>query len=222
MQKLQNQMKNLRLQQNLKNNQGRTDLPSLLITTSRKTSNRVRTFTRDLWTVLPNTERFNRGGQGLSEVAARVRQAGANAALIISMWKGNPSILSFTSSSEEELASIKVEMAMLRREVNTVKKRINGVAGVFVESNNSDKTRALGEMLATFLDLKVVEVSQLDTTTQESGQSVIWLQDAPAGKILWTHYHTTDGAEIGPRIRVTSLRRGENDEFQYCGRQINN
>lgn len=190
-----------------------TELPSLLITTSRKTSNRVRSFARDLWIVLPNTERFNRGGQGLSEIAARVKQTGAHAALIISMWKGNPSILSFTSSAEEELASIKVEMAMLRREVNTTKKRINGVTGIFVESSSSDKTRALGEMLASFLDLELVEVSHLDTTTQKPGWSLIWLQDAPSGKILWTHYHTTDGTEIGPRIRVTSLRRGENDEL---------
>ena len=206
-------MKKLKLQLNQKSNQGRTDLPRLLITTSRKTSNRVRSFTRDLWTVLPNTERFNRGGQGLSEIASRVRQSGAHAALIISMWKGNPSTLSFTSSTEEELASIKVEMAMLRREVNTAKKRINGIAGVFIESNSSDKTQSLGELLASFLDLELVEVPQLDTSTQKPGQSLIWLQDAPSGKILWTQYHTTDGDEIGPRIRVTSLRRGENDEL---------
>jgi rRNA maturation protein Rpf1 len=173
----------------------------------------VRSFARDLWTVLPSTERFNRGGQGLSEIAARVRQTGAHAALIISMWKGNPSILSFTSSTEEELASIKMEMAMLRREVSAAKNRINGIAGVFVESNSSDKTRALGEMLASLLDIELVEVSQLDTTLQEPSQSLIWLQDISSGKILWTHYHTTDGTEIGPRIRVTSLRRGENDEF---------
>lgn len=186
--------------------QGRTVLPTLLITTSRKTSNRVRSFVRDLWTVLPTTERFNRGGLGLSEIAARVRHTGANAALIISMWKGNPSNLSFTSASKEELASIRVEMAMLRREVNKTKIKINGVVGILIESNSSDRTRFLGDMLASFLDLDVTEGSQLDITTQEPGQSLIWLQDASSGKILWTHYHTTDGAEIGPRIKVTALK----------------
>jgi rRNA maturation protein Rpf1 len=150
---------------------------------------------------------------GLSEIAARVKQTGANAALIISMWKGNPSILSFTSSAEEELASIKVEMAMLRREVSTTKKRINGLSGVFVEAQCSDKTRVLGEMLSAFLNLELREAPQIDATTLDPGQTLIWLQDAPSGKILWTHYHTSDGAEIGPRIRVTSLRRGENDEL---------
>jgi hypothetical protein len=129
------------------------------------------------------------------------------------MWKGNPSILSITSSTEEELASIKIEMAMLRREVNTTKRRINRVTGIFVESNSSEKTLSLGEILASNLDLELVEVPHIDTTTHEPGQSLIWLQDAPSGKILWTHYHTTDGAEIGPRIRVTSFRKGEQDEL---------
>ena len=187
-------------------------MPSLLITTSRKTSNRVRTFARDLWTVLPGTERFNRGGMGLSEIAARVRQTGANAALIISMWKGNPSIVSFTSSSEEELASIKIEMAMLRREVNTVKLRTNAVSGVFVESKSSDKTHVLARLLSTLMNLELKDVSHIDLTNLDPGQTLIWLQDDTSGKILWTHYHTTDGIELGPRIRVTSIRRSEEDE----------
>jgi len=191
---------------------GLTILPTLLITTSRKTSNRVRTFARDLWTVLPGTDRFNRGGMGLSEIAARVGQTGANAALIISMWKGNPSILSFTSSDSKELASIKIEMAMLRREVSTAKKRTNAVAGVFVESQSNYKTCDLGELLSKFLNVDLREVSHIDPTTLDPGQTAIWLQDAVSGKILWTHYHTTDGTEMGPRIRVASLRRSDNDE----------
>jgi rRNA maturation protein Rpf1 len=150
---------------------------------------------------------------GLSEIAARVKQTGANAALIISMWKGNPSILNFTSSTEGELASIKVEMAMLRREVSSAKKRISGISGVFVEAESSDNTRVLAEFLSTLLDLKLTETTYRDTTGLDPGQSLIWLQDAPSGKILWTHYHTSDGAEMGPRIRVTSLRRGENDDL---------
>ena len=47
-------------------------MPSVLITTSRKTSNRVRTFVRDLWATIPDSERFNRGGLGLKELAARM------------------------------------------------------------------------------------------------------------------------------------------------------
>ena len=65
-------------------------MPSLLITTSRRTSNRVRSFSRDLWSVLPGTERFNRGGMGLTELVSRIHNSGAQAALVISIWRGNP------------------------------------------------------------------------------------------------------------------------------------
>ena len=189
---------------------GRIILPSLLITTSRKTSNRVRSFARDLWTVLPGTERFNRGGMGLTELAARVGQSGANAALVISMWKGNPSLLIFTTSTGNEVVTIKMESAKLKREVNpTTNTRFIGNAGVFIKSGSSDITRELGEILASFLNIEMLEIAQPEDVQVEKNWSLIWLEDMPSGKILWTHYHSRTGVEIGPRIRVVSIRRKE-------------
>lgn len=189
---------------------GRTILPSLLITTSRKTSNRVRSFARDLWTVLPGTERFNRGGMGLTELAARVGKSGANAALVISMWKGNPSLLIFTTSTGEEVVTIKMESAKLRREVNSTKNsRFIGTAGVFIKSGSSDITRELGEILSSFLNVEMRESADPMNVQVEDNWSLIWLEDMPSGKILWTHYHSRKGIEIGPRIRVISIRRKE-------------
>lgn len=189
---------------------GRTILPSLLITTSRKTSNRVRSFARDLWTVLPGTERFNRGGMGLTELASRVGQSGANAALVISMWKGNPSLLIFTTSTGNEVVTIKMESAKLKREVNPIMNtRFIGTAGVFIKSGSSDKTRDLGEVLASFLNVKMLKIADPGDVQVKENWSLIWLEDMPAGKILWTHYHSKTGIEIGPRIRVTSIRRKE-------------
>ena len=189
---------------------GRIILPSLLITTSRKTSNRVRSFARDLWTVLPGTERFNRGGMGLTELAARVGQSGANAALVISMWKGNPSLLIFTTSTGNEVVTIKMESAKLKREVNpTTNTRFIGNAGVFIKSGSSDITRELGEILASFLNIEMLEIAQPEDVQVEKNWSLIWLEDMPSGKILWTHYDSRIGIEIGPRIRVVSIRRKE-------------
>lgn len=185
-------------------------MPSLLITTSRKTSNRVRSFARDLWTVLPGTERFNRGGMGRTELAARVGQSGANGALVISMWKGNPSLLLFTSSTGQEIVTVKMESAKLRREVNPSKKtRINGLAGIFVNSGCSDRTRELGDTLSYYLDTDIYEIADPEDVDVEENQTMIWMTDLPSGKTLWTHYHSTDRLEIGPRIRVTSIRRNE-------------
>ena len=168
----------------------------------------MRSFARDLWTVLPDTERFNRGGMGLTELSARVGQSGANAALVISMWKGNPSLLIFTTSTGNEVVTIKMESAKLRREVNPLKNtRIIGTAGVFIKSGSSEKTRELGEVLSTFLDIEMLEMADPIDAKVEKNWSLIWLEDMPSGKILWTHYLNTDAIEIGPRIRVTSIRR---------------
>lgn len=189
---------------------GRTILPSLLITTSRKTSNRVRSFARDLWMVLHGTERFNRGGMGLTELVARVRQSGANAALVISMWKGNPSLLTFTTSNGKEVLSIKIESGKLIREVNPSKKnRVAGIAGVFIKSDCSDETKDLGHLLASFLDVTVIESTKPEDIEVEENWSFIWLEDLPSGKILWTHYFSRNSVELGPRIRVVSYRRNE-------------
>ncbi|MGD9395281.1 MAG: hypothetical protein PVJ05_02515 [Candidatus Thorarchaeota archaeon] len=147
---------------------------------------------------------------GLSQLAARVGQSGAKAALVVSMWRGNPGILSFLSSSGEELVTVKVESAKLRREVNPTKKnRVLGTAGVFIGSESSEKTRELGELLASFLDVEVFEVPTPEDAQVEDDWSLLWLEDHPSGKILWTHYHSTDRTEIGPRIRVSSIRRSE-------------
>ena len=147
---------------------------------------------------------------GLSQLAARVGQSGAKAALVVSMWKGNPGILNFMSSSGEVLVSVKVESAKLRREVDPMKKnRVIGTAGVFIDSESSGKTREFGEILASFLDIEIFEVATPEDAHVEDNWSLIWLEDQPSGKILWTHYHSTDRIEIGPRIRVSSIRRNE-------------
>jgi hypothetical protein len=145
---------------------------------------------------------------GLTELAARVGQSGANGVLVISMWKGNPSLLSLTNSTGEEVVSIKMESAKLRREVNPTKKsRIIGAAGVFVKTGSSNKTRELGKILALYLNIEQFEAECPEDAQGKESWSLIWLEDLPSGKILWTHYLSTDKTEIGPRIRVTSIRR---------------
>jgi rRNA maturation protein Rpf1 len=147
---------------------------------------------------------------GLAELAARVGQSGANAALVISMWKGNPSLLIFTTSTGKEVVTIKMESAKLRREVTKSKNhRFVGTAGVFIKTGSSEKTRDLGTVLASFLNIEMFEVANPNDVDVEANWSLIWLEDLPSGKTLWTHYQSTNGIEIGPNIRVTSIRRKE-------------
>lgn len=189
-------------------------MPSLLITTSRRTSNRVRSFVRDLWSVLPGTERFNRGSMSIEELISRIRQSGAKAALIISIWKGNPRELILLSPDGNEFLKIKIESALLRRETNpTFKSRLNGIEGVWLKSGSSVNVMKIAKDFASILDIPLNEYQTPLTLQTETNKTALWFE-ASEGKILWTHYATKDLIEIGPRIRISSIWRNTENEFE--------
>jgi U3 small nucleolar ribonucleoprotein protein IMP4 len=183
-------------------------LTSLLLTTSRKTSNRVRSFVRDLSSVLPNLERFNRGGMGLPELVARINQNDARAAIVVSIWRGNPGQMTVLSPKGEETINIRLESVLLRREVNPSRPARTGrIANVLVKSGSRPQVKALAEDIATLLNLDLSEREDPHEYPSDASYSFAWLEDSGSGKILWTHYTTLDGAEIGPRIRISAVRR---------------
>jgi len=183
-------------------------LPSLLLTTSRKTSNRVRTFVRDLCSVLPGVERFNRGGMGLSELTARITQSGAKAAIIISIWKGNPGEMTILSPTGQEVINIRLDTVHLRREVSSATSTRTVRAGsVAIKSESSENAKALAKDIASLLNLDLSEQLNPNGALAEDNQSFIWLEDDDSGRILWTHYDAHNGLEIGPRILVSTFRR---------------
>jgi U3 small nucleolar ribonucleoprotein protein IMP4 len=185
-------------------------LTNILLTTSRNTSNRVRSFVRDLSSVLPSIERFNRGGMGIPELVARINQNGARAAIVVSMWRGNPAEMVVLSPKGEETITIRLESALLRREVNpSGPTRISRVENVLFKSGSNSQVKALAEDIATLLDLHVLEQEAPHEDSTEPNRSYVWFEGVGSGKILWTHYTTLNGAEIGPRIRVSNIRRNK-------------
>jgi len=190
-------------------------LPSLLITTTRRTSNRVRSFARDLTAVLPGTERFNRGGMGLTELASRIRQSGAQAALVISIWRGNPGELSIISLEGKEILKLRLESALLRREIDPSNKgRVGSIEGVAVKIGSSTRVWDLARTFAELLSLNVEELSDSVERRTEKNRALLWFEDASDEKILWTFYNTKDLSELGPRIRVSSVRRSTKDDSE--------
>lgn len=182
-------------------------MPSLLLTTSRKTSNRVRTFVRDLCSVLPGVERFNRGGMSLSELTARINQNGAKAAIIISIWKGNPGEMMILSSAGQEVINIRFDSVHLRREVSSATSaRMARAKSVVIKSESSERAKELANDIASLLSLNLSEQLNPIGALTEDNQSFIWFENDDSGKILWTHYNAHDGLEIGPRILVSTFR----------------
>lgn len=188
-------------------------MPSLLITTSRRTSNRVRSFARDLSSVFPESERFNRGSMSVEELVSRIRQSGANAALVISIWKGNPGELTLLTGSGEEFLKIRLDSALLRRETNPMfRKRISGIGSACAKLGCSTKVLELSKDLASILDVPLRQAQSPEELRDDTNKTVLWFDDAPSGKILWTHYTSQDADEIGPRMTISTIWRRLNHE----------
>ncbi|TFG15533.1 hypothetical protein EU537_00500 [Candidatus Thorarchaeota archaeon] len=185
-------------------------MASVLLTTSRRTSDRVRSFVRDLAHSIPDSVRFNRGSMNMVQLQARIKQVEANAAIIVSMFRGNPGELSFIDDSGGEILNIRMESAALRREVSPDSSTKNiSCLGVAVKEDSSKHTLGLAKELADLFNVQFQLIaSPYDVTTNHSRHSFLWFEDLNKGKILWTHYVTDRHTEIGPRIRISSLRRG--------------
>lgn len=184
-------------------------MPSVLITTSHRTSNRVRSFTRDLMSVLPGSERFNRGGMSLEELAARTKQSGAKALLIVTILRGNPHELQVLSASGTTVLSALIESAQLRREVLPSRgPRINGLSEIVIGSPCSTQAQQIGETMSSLLDAPLMAPGSVGPIGEKGiNRAIMEFHDLPQGRLIWTHYHAYDGMEIGPRIRIFSIRR---------------
>ena len=187
-------------------------MPSLLITTSRRTSNRVRTFVRDLQSVIPDSIRFNRGGMSLAELASRIGQSGTSGAMVISTYKGNPGTIQVLDSQGVAQYELIVESALLRRETHTKSRiRIKELSAIFVSEGVGENTIALVEYLASLINTQVMIGSDESVLrTPESEIAMMHFYEADR-KIHWTTFHTHDLTEIGPRIRIAQIRKVPHD-----------
>jgi len=159
--------------------------------------------------VLPNSERFNRGGMSSGELVARINQSGAKAVLMVTILKGNPHELRIISGEGTIQLSVLLESVQLRREIQPSQgPRINGLLEIVIGSSPSVQTKQVAEMMSSLLEVPL-KVSENVVPVGEQGvnRAIMRFVDLPQGRLIWTHHHAYDGVEIGPRIRVLSVRR---------------
>jgi rRNA maturation protein Rpf1 len=143
----------------------------------------------------------------IAELSSRIKQSSASAAIVVSLFKGNPRSLQILSPDGRQIMEVRMESAKLRREVTSSHSpKMRNIHSVAVQSGAGEQTRAIAEMLSKLLDTSIVESMELVAVGSKGmNEVVVWLQDFPTDKTLWTHYHAKDGLEIGPRMRITSV-----------------
>ncbi|MGV9102710.1 MAG: hypothetical protein ACOC3C_01165 [Candidatus Thorarchaeota archaeon] len=183
-------------------------MTSVLITTSRRTCNRVRSFVSDLAVAFPDSTRFNRGSMNLAELAGRIRASGANVALVVTTYKGNPGEIQVYDSDGNRTHVIRIDGMVLRRDVApSYKSRIKAIHELRAKNDSSHQTSSLAELVASWVNQDVIEAdSALPVGVSSKGEAIYWFEDLPAGETLWTLHDAASGIEVGPRIRIDQIK----------------
>ena len=178
--------------------------PLILVTTSHRPSQRVRSFVKDLVSVLPRAVKMNRGKATLRDLYYDAVSLGARRVVVVSTWKGNPGTLRVYEPAEppgeglRQLASIRLRGVRLSRETpGAVRARGTRVLGVYVEEGSGEPQRLLADLLVKAFLARLL----LDPETP--GVDAVAHVAARPG-LLAELYFTCGGRRCGPTLRVVS------------------
>lgn len=177
----------------------------ILITTSRRPTNRVRTLCNELTRCLPQSVRVNRGKLSIEGVAEKAAEIGADKVLIIDRWKGGPGKMKFFKVDEKLIAFPPVMFirgVKLQREFRKFKpKAFNSVALATSEEVDSE-VKELVTALAHFFEFQIVSLK--DAASKHFNGCLLVSRD-PAQRIRLTFLIVPSLSEVGPRLTLSKL-----------------
>lgn len=103
-------------------------MSKLILTTSRRTHRRIRSFLKDLAQAVPHSHRINRGHASLPELASLAQRLGAYGVAVVLGQRANPSGIRFYRLEEAELIktyTIRITSVRLLREIPDSQRPLN-------------------------------------------------------------------------------------------------
>jgi len=176
----------------------------ILLTTSRRPTERIRTLCRELAHVIPNAVRVNRGKLSLDGVAERALEFGADHVIIIDRWKGGPGEIQFFHAGSGGLVPVPptlyVSGVRLQREFKTRVRKIRPLT-LTASSEGSSQTGKLVEALSNFLEVSKSTEERVPSADRAS----MHISSDASGSMQITFRLLPEGMEVGPRITLSHL-----------------
>jgi U3 small nucleolar ribonucleoprotein protein IMP4 len=163
----------------------------MLITTSRKPSQRTRSFCKSLVRVL-NSSYINRGKMSIREVLIKSSELGYEKIALVSEIKGNPSRIDFQDALGETILSLDITVRIPNSNANSKSR---------VKSENLKLNSEVSELdqLGNILDIpKFAEGSPLENLM------VIKRSDQKYRALV--EFYGSNGIETGPKIFIKKWR----------------
>ncbi|MHA1639430.1 MAG: Brix domain-containing protein [Candidatus Heimdallarchaeota archaeon] len=185
-----------------------------VITTSRKPSQRTRSFVRDLVRVIPWSFHFTRGSCSLNDLAAELTSLGINRLMIIHEKKGNPSLAKFYKLVNGKLVErdyrIRIKGIALARELRRGRSIFTKNSKFRVINKcSSDFGEQLYTMLSIFFNFE--RSRELIYEPNLKGIAV-FLSDSPKSNITLEFQQIETKEFIGPRITISDVYLGKKGE----------
>jgi len=176
----------------------------ILLTTSRRPTNVIRTFCKDLARSIPGVVRVNRGKLSLDGVAEKALECAAEKVVIIDRWQGGPGKIELFRISPEGLTLVPplilVSGVRLRREFGEAKPRRAVSLAVTVSSNSQKRVFEVAEALSSFLDIPFLSMDEAVSLYNSAMRFSI----NSKGRVQFTFLLLPRNVEIGPRVTISN------------------
>ena len=180
----------------------------IIVTTSHRPTQRVRSFVKDLASVLPYAVKVNRGKASLLDLYYDAVAIGAKRVVIVGAKKGNPGIIRVYAPREppdiglDEIVVISLSGVKLRREHPEAQKTFNTRSlGVDVRGVGDEIVKRVADTLVRAFLAKLVifdeDVEKVD---------VLMKLRIEEKELVMTFVCSTTGRVCGPTLRVVAVR----------------
>jgi U3 small nucleolar ribonucleoprotein protein IMP4 len=163
----------------------------MLITTSRKPSQRTRSFCKSLARVL-NSSYINRGKMSIRDVLIRSSELGYDKIAVVTEMKGNPNRIEFQDKKGELILSMDITVGI-------------------PNSNASSKSRVKSENLKLYSEVQ--ELDQLGTildipklTEGTAFENLLAIKKDDGKNQALIEFYGSNGIETGPKIFIKDWR----------------
>ncbi|NHJ46737.1 MAG: hypothetical protein FK733_03005 [Asgard group archaeon] len=184
-----------------------------VITTSRKPSQRTRSFLRDLVRVIPWSFHFTRGSCSLNDLADELTVLGINRVLIIHEKKGNPSLVKFYKLEDGKLAErdyrMRIKGISLARELKRGRSVFTSESKLRVVNKcQSDFGEQLYTMLSIYFNFE--RMREIPDDENLKGYAINF---SDKNMMITLDFQQLETKEmIGPRITISDVFLGKKGE----------
>lgn len=179
----------------------------VLLTTSRRPTERMRTLCRDISHSFPNIVQINRGKLSIEGIIEKALEFNAEKVMVVDRWEGGLGKIEFFDAEHGSLdgvpPTIYVGNAKFRRDFGEqiVKRRIKSVA-IETSLKENFEVEKLENFLSGFFDVPAISFEEVVDGKYDAVMQI--LKDS-SNRVTITFRLIPEMVEVGPRIWISHL-----------------